>query len=343
MSAVRFILHALLVASGVALAQERPPTDPLAEPLRYEKRAVTIWSDGTRMIGDLYLPKDLAPDEKRPAIVFGAGTGGTRRGTPERLGPIFAHNGFVFLGFDYRGWGDSDARLQMLEPMPKPDEKGEVTVHARAIRWQMDYADQTADLRAAVSFLSGEPHVDAERLGLLGSSYGGGLVTWVAEHDPRVRALATQVGSMAVRREPAVKAAYGLATRQARGEVEPVPFETGKLGGKMARYDKMRVNPAKWLGFNPLDAADSLRVPTLIIDAEKEELMNLAENGARLHEELERNGVPVAYHVLPGISHYGVYGEGFEQATTLELQWFAKHLGDARTSAVFPPAARRQR
>lgn len=36
--------------------------------------------------------------------------------------------------------------------------------------------------------------------------------------------------------------------------------------------------------------------------------------------------VPVAYHVLKGITHYGIYREGFEEATRLELEWFIQHL-----------------
>ncbi|MCX7013295.1 MAG: hypothetical protein NTW86_12205 [Candidatus Sumerlaeota bacterium] len=39
------------------------------------------------------------------------------------------------------------------------------------------------------------------------------------------------------------------------------------------------------------------------------------------------HGVPVAYHVVKGITHYGIYREGFEEATKLELEWFTKYLG----------------
>ena len=35
-----------------------------------EKRSVTIWSDGTRMAGDLYLPKNRDAKDKFPAIVL---------------------------------------------------------------------------------------------------------------------------------------------------------------------------------------------------------------------------------------------------------------------------------
>ena len=163
----------------------------------------TIWSDGTRMAADLYVPADLKPGEKRPAILFCAGTGGTKKGNGALYGKRFVKEGFVVLTFDYRGWGESDCKLMMTEPMPKPDEKGLVTVQARPVRWQMDLADQTLDIRCALSFLSGEPCVDAEHLGIFGTSYGGGLVTWVAGHDPRVKCVVAQVPGMGGGRGPA--------------------------------------------------------------------------------------------------------------------------------------------
>lgn len=296
-------------------------------PNNVERRDVTIWSDGVRMAGDLYLPKEFKPDDKLPAVLFCAGTGGTKKGTPQKLAPRFVQAGFVFLAFDYRGWGESDSRLMTLDRQPAPDAKSELTVRARAIRWQMDFADQVMDIRAAISFLAGEPNVDPQRIGILGTSYGGGLVTWTAGNDPRVKCVAAQVGGMGGGRGPAAERnAYDLATKQARAETEPVPFETGKMGGKMTRYEHMRVNPVKSIGYNAIEAAEKIRVPMIIIDAENEELMDRHKNGERVAEILKKNGVPVVYHVLQGMKHYDIYRAGFEEATRLELEWFTKYL-----------------
>ena len=172
----------------------QPKAKPLPEGA--EKKTVTIYSDGTKMTGDLYLPPRMQKTDKRPAVVFCAGTAGTRRGTPTQLAPPFLEAGFVFLAFDYRGWGDSDGKLLPVEPLPKPDPRGEVTVKVRVVRWQMDFADQVQDIRAAISFLAGEPCVDPDRIGIIGTSYGGGLVTWVASVDPRVRCVVAQVPGM---------------------------------------------------------------------------------------------------------------------------------------------------
>jgi dipeptidyl aminopeptidase/acylaminoacyl peptidase len=337
-SAVMALLPLLAATStisaqqGKTLAESRAAQYPPL-PDDVERVSVTIWSDGTRMAGDIYRPKNLQPADRLPAIVFVHGTGGVKK-TPFsiRLATAFAQHGYIFLNFDYRGWGESESRLLMLEEMPEPDDKGEVTVKARAVRWQMDFQDQTTDVRNAVAFIAGEPNVDRERIGIFGTSYGGSLVTWTAAYDPRVKAAAMQVpGLGGIRGLPYSRNAYGLMTLQARGETEPVPYEHGAPGGKMAAYSHMRYNMAKDVAYDPFRAAQDVKIPMLIIDAGKEELMDIKQNGGRVAGILKANGTPVSYHVIPEIGHYGVYVEKFDEALKMELDWFDEHLkpGDA--------------
>jgi dipeptidyl aminopeptidase/acylaminoacyl peptidase len=317
---IHFTAFAMALASmagPVPAAAAQDPADAAVE-----TREVLIWSDGTRMRGDLYLPKGRDAAAKLPAVIYCSGTAGTRPGAA-RFSTLCAAQGFAVLAFDYRGWGSSDSKLMALEPQPKPDEKGEMTVRVRALRWQMDYVDQTEDIRAAVSFMAKEPAVDRARIGLFGTSFGGGLVTWVAGNDPRVACVVAQVPGMGGGR-PAD--AYRLHEEQAHGDTEPVPFETGKFGGKMARYDQMRVNPARSIGFSCFDAAQKISAPMLIVDAEKEDLFDIKKNGGRVAEILEGRKVPVKYHVVPGIDHYGVYKEAFSDVSKLEIEWFAAHF-----------------
>jgi hypothetical protein len=103
------LIYAVTAASFAAALPAAPA------PGSFDKRAVTIWSDGVRMAGDLHLPQDLKPGDKLPAVLFCAGTGGTKKGTPQRLAPRFVEAGLAFLAFDYRGWGESDSRLMSLE------------------------------------------------------------------------------------------------------------------------------------------------------------------------------------------------------------------------------------
>jgi dipeptidyl aminopeptidase/acylaminoacyl peptidase len=64
----------------------------------------------------------------------------------------------------------------------------------------------------------------------------------------------------------------------------------------------------------------------LIVDAEKEDLFDIKKNGGRVAEILEGRKVPVKYHVVPGIDHYGVYRESFADVTKREIEWFTAHL-----------------
>jgi len=334
MKTIPLFLLSLSLLCGSLPAQDKTPAAPAPVktpaapqvPADVERRSVKIWSDGTRMAAHLYLPKNRKPDDKLPAVVICAGTGGTKEHTGGRLGPILAQHGYIALAFDYRGWGESDSRLMSIEPQPKLNEQHELTIKVKALRGQMSYAEQTEDIRAAISYIIGEPGVDPARIGLWGTSYGGGLVVWATGNDPRVKCLAAQVPGMGAGPGPAaMKAAYELATKQARGETEPVPVETGKLTGALARYTTMRRNPVKSLGFSAAEAAAKITAPSIFVVAEKEELSG-NDVVERVHQDLVKRGVPSAFHVIKGITHYGVYFEGFDEATRVEVEWFDQHL-----------------
>src|SRR5262249_51333076 len=66
-------------------------------------RNVDIYSEGTRMAGDVYAPKAAAA-KKLPTIVMAHGWGGTKAAfRPEAI--AFAQAGYLVVAFDYRGWG----------------------------------------------------------------------------------------------------------------------------------------------------------------------------------------------------------------------------------------------
>jgi hypothetical protein len=286
-----------------------------------ETRETVIWSDGTRMAADLYLPDGFGAGDRRPAVVWVSGTQGTRKGTPRQLGPIFAKNGYVFLGFDYRGWGDSESIVTTLDPQPRIEASAETTIRVRAHRWQHNYTDQTQDIRAAISYVAGEPGVDASRIGLMGTSYGAGLVTWMAGYDPRVRAAVIQVGGVGRRNAAYIDAAYKLASQQARGETEPVPVDTGTSPS----FPKARYNNVKNLHFDNAEAVRRINIPFLSLDADKDEY---GINTKWVIDALKERGVPCEYHVL-SMTHYEVYRQRFEEATRIEMAFFDRYLKEA--------------
>ena len=87
----------------------------------------------------------------------------------------------------------------------------------------------------------------------------------------------------------------------------------------------MRANPVRTIGYSAVDAAAKIKVPALFVVAEKEELSNntVVE---QVSKDIQKRGVPTGYHVIKDITHYGIYREGFAEATKLEIEWFDKYL-----------------
>ena len=317
------------LTSHAAMAQEEKAVETFPTVLQ---RDITLWSDGTRLSGVLLYPKDREEGEKLPAIVLCNGWGGTKAFLMRSgIAPRFAAAGYVVIDYDYRGWGDSDSRLVVRGEMPEPDKDGYVTVKAQAIREVVDPVDQQKDIDAAVSYVYGEPMVDKDRIGIWGTSFGGGHVIYRAAHDRRIACAVAQVGSMPddwTKRMPGrLNAVYKQKSDRARGLVDPVPQGGGSPGVLRGTPYHERIAL-----FNPGQYADRVSVPTLLIDAEKEHYFKIKENSGRVHEILKANGVPTEYHVLQGVAHYDVYkGQPLDDVMKLEIAWFDKYLkGDNR-------------
>ena len=316
----------LLTLPSAADAQRRPglPDGVLHGP-------VDIWSEGTRMAGDLYRPAD-AGDARLPAIIMSHGWGGTKAGL-SRNAMRFAADGFVVLAFDYRGWGESDGKLVVIGDMPERGVNGEMQVLAREIRRVVDPVDQTLDIRRAFDFLEGEPNVDVDRLGYWGSSYSGAHAIWVAANEPRAACAVGQVAaadSLDLARTSwkdtgidIERYAREQAIRRARGEIAPLPQGTDKapnLNG-WAHLDKV-------VEYRPVDDAGRIDIPLLVIDAEHEELFDRHRAGELAVARARENGAPAEYRVIPNITHYDIYREAFEESGEMALDWFNGCLKD---------------
>ena len=263
-----------------------------------------------------------ANGDKLAAILMAHGWGGTAallRGDAI----AFARAGYLVVTFDYRGWGDSDSRMVLTAPEPRDHPNGLFTAEVREVREVVDPIDQATDWFNAIHWLQGEPRFDPDRLGLWGSSFSGGLVVYVAEHEPRVKAIHSQVGAMdgrgmianAVER----RKTYDEATRMARGESGyPAPGikVIGNLRGAPIR--------SKFVPYDPVeDVNKAPHCAMQFVIAEKEELFDNRDHALKAYQLFKG---PKNLVAIPGITHYGIYFEAQEQARKLALEWFDKYL-----------------
>ena len=194
----------------------------LVMPPTVERTAVTLWSNGVALDGDIYRPKDLGGDRRAPAVVLSHGWGGSKS-SGERYAAKFAAAGVVSLCFTHSGWASSGNRVVLVGDPPELDENNEGVAKVRFVRELLDPLEWIQNYRCAVDYIEGEPNVDPNRIGAWGTSFGGGVAMHNAANDDRIKALAVQVASLSVRNGPLIARGKQRAIDMARGNVASVP------------------------------------------------------------------------------------------------------------------------
>ena len=133
------------------------------------RQDVEFDAEGVTLRAWLYLPEAHA--EPAPVVVMAHGFSAVKEMYLDRFAEVFADAGLAALVFDNRSFGASDG-----EP-----------------RQEIDPWMQVRDYRHAVTYASMRPELDAERIGVWGSSYSGGHVLAVGAIDRRVRCVVSQV------------------------------------------------------------------------------------------------------------------------------------------------------
>ena len=328
----------ILLLAGAGFGQTRQP-DPariiaptpaaaFKAPEAIDFRTASAWSEGVRLHVEIFSLKSLA-GKRLPTIIQAHGWGGTAANL-RRDAIELASAGYQVITFDYRGWGESDARLVLTGPSPVKPTFGKnqtFTAEVREVREYVDPLEQVTDWLNIINWAVGEPTVDAERIGLRGSSFSGGHVFYVAAHEPRVKAVVSQVASFDGRWTGATRAeldlTYAEATKRARGEAYPPPraVTVGKLVGAPIRE--------KFLQFAPVEDAPNVRnAAVLFIVAENEELFDNRDHALKAYQRMA--GTKKKYVSVPKIMHYGIYYEARAEAIRMAIEWFDEHLRGMR-------------
>lgn len=230
-----------------------------------------------------WFPVDLAADATAPTVLMGPGWGSageTNLGTAGdniNIASLLAA-GFNVLTWDPRGFGLSTGTIEI----DSPDFEG------RDVEQLIDWVSTQpqAELDAA-----GDP-----RLGMVGSSYGGGIQLVTAAMDCRIDAIVPIIAWHSLQtslfKADTPKTGWaGLLTAASAGRnLDPTITRTNASGPTGI------VDPAdvQWFADRgPGDLVDDIEVPTLIIQGTVDTLFTLDE-GVTNFQAIAANGVPAA-------------------------------------------------
>lgn len=304
------------------------------------RQNIIFKSQGLRCSGWLYMPDNLSEGQEAPAIVMAHGFSAVKEQFLESYAERFVDAGFVTMVFDYRYFGESEG-----EP-----------------RGQLFPLEQVEDYRNAITWLSDQPKIDPERIGVWGTSFSGGLVFHLSVFDRRIKALVAQVPSVfnyenyrAMDPEGSDQLAEFLLQdrigRYKTGEVNYLKVvapegEPCVLPGKESyeAFMTSKENAPTWLNgvtlesLEKIDEFDPTRYihliapkPLLIIAAEHDSLIPTS----LVAEAYERAREPKDMVTLPCL-HYEVYNteQWFSKAVGAAVDWFKKHLVEKHSSST---------
>lgn len=153
---------------------------------------ITVPSGSAQLKGLLWRPAGKAPF---PALIFCHGTyesADTRYDAVQQtsvLGPLFARNGYVFLGLFGRGTGLSkDQGENSADVMARVLKESGLEERNRVQLQQLQGVD-LQDMVSGLAALRRRKDVDSNRIAIIGHSYGGSLALLVAEQEPYVKAV----------------------------------------------------------------------------------------------------------------------------------------------------------
>ena len=311
------MLAGLQLASAEAAAPTPPwVPPPYADPSAFTERGLTLGGGALAVGGTISLP--ISPG-RHPAVVLLAGSGPLDR--DETLGPNkplkdltwgLASRGIAVVRFDKTTFAHPD----------------EVRQHV-AFTLTDEYLPAA---RAAIEELRREPHVDPDRIFVLGHSLGGtvaprvaaadgsirGLILLAAGATPLHRSLVRQLRYLASLDEASASSlAPALATIGRQADL----IDSDALSASTPASDLPLGTPAPyWMDlrqYDPVATATALGCPILLLQGGRDYQATIEDDLARWQQGLAgRPGVHV--HVYPALNH--IFAPGTGPVTPAEYQ-----------------------
>ncbi len=289
-----------------------------------QEEIVNFQSAGLRLHGALGVPYGLRAAERRAAFLvlhgFGSNSDSSNVLQPTR---VLSEFGYVTLRFDMRGCGKSEGEFGRVICL-----------------------EQVEDLGHALDFLSHHPAVDPDRIGVIGSSFGGAVGVYAGGVNPRVAAVISNGGwghgerkfrgqhrtpeawtsfTKMLEEGRAHRARTGQSLMVPRYDIVPIPdhvrqnLERQKVG--MLAPNSVEMFPAEtaqsMFDFRAEEVVGKIAPrPLLLIHAANDSVTPTEQS----IEMFKRAGQPSELHLFSGLDHF-LFAENSKRVWSLLRNW----------------------
>ena len=221
--------------------------------------------DGQRIRGWLVLPESASADSQAPLLLWVHG------------GPMSSWNSWSWR---WNPWLMAARGYAVLLPDPALSTGYGQEFIARAHHeWG---ARPYADVMAVTDAVVARPDIDADRVAMMGGSYGGYMANWMAGHTDRFKAIVSHAGLWAL--------------DQMFGTTDHPMFWRPQFGDPLRNPERYELN-------SPHLHVGQIRTPMLVIHGNKDYRVPVGE-ALRLWWDLSRHGADAKFLYFPDENHW---------------------------------------
>jgi uncharacterized protein len=297
-----------------------------------DEERVTFPSAGLHLHGALGVPADLGPERRAGFLVlhgFGGNCDSTGVLNPTR---VLNSLGYATLRFDMRGCGKSEGEFGRIICL-----------------------EQVEDLANALSFFAQHPSVHPDRIGVIGSSFGGAVAVYAGGTNPRIAAVVSNGGwghgerkfrgqhsspeawakfTGMLEQGRATLARTGKSLMVPREEIVPIPGRVkenlDRQNVQMLATNSVEMFPAEtaqsMLDFRAEDVVGKIAPrPLLLIHAANDSVTPTEQSV----EMFKRAKQPAELHLFGGVDHF-LFNENSTRVWNVLRDWLAAYF-PART------------
>ena len=285
------------------------------------EESVTIPSAGLRLTGTVRVPPGVRGGERRAAFMVLHGFGSNHTSS-NVLQPskILGDLGYVTLGFDMRGCGTSEGE-----------------------RGNLICLEQVEDTRNALSFLAKHPAVDPERIGVIGSSFGGAVAVYSGGVDQRIAAVISNGGwgdgerkfrgqhpgaevwkkfADMLERGRGYRAKHGKPLMVPRYDIVPIPQHLRNNLAANSIHEFTWETAQSMFDFRADDVVGKIAPrPLLLLHAANDSVTPTEQS----IEMFKRAGQPSELHLISDADHF-MFGESNTRVWNLVRDWLAEYF-----------------